>query len=699
MTCWLQVVVAAPAHSAIAGPLTYRSELTLAPGALVRVPLGKREVLGVVWSNGVGSGDLLEIQTKSIAGMLDGLAPLSANWRALVSFTASYYQRSLGEVALAALPPQLRELTGVQLARRLKRPTVDTSHLENATYLVSFSPQQQTALAEFDAEVSTKKRPALLFGATGSGKTEVYLRAAAKVLAQDPEAQVLVMVPEINLTPQLQSRFETRFRHLGLERVVAMHSGLTPAQRLKSWLAAHSGAARLILGTRMAVLASMPNLKLIVVDEEHDPSYKQQEGARYSARDLAVYRASIEADCRVLLGSATPSLESWQATISGKYQLLTMTDRIGANSKDGGLPLVRGLDMNHQPKNCVIAPPLVKAIEERIARGEQSLIFLNRRGYAPVLACHDCGWKSECPHCSAYRVFHKIDRSLRCHHCGFTERVPRACPVCGNIDIAPMGRGTERLEERLAELLASIKRPDGGAVRIARIDADSTRLKGALQQQLASVHAGEIDVLVGTQMIAKGHDFRHITLVAAINPDGALFSSDFRAPERLFSLLMQAGGRAGRDAARSGQSEMWVQTFHPQHPLFAALKTHDYPEFAAQQLEERKAAGLSPFGFSALLRAEAKAQDVAQGFLNAAIAAAKAAQLEGHDRITVYPAVPMTIQRIANIERAQMLVESASRTALQRFLAAWQPVLFETRKQSDFKSLIRWAIDVDPLAI
>jgi primosomal protein N' (replication factor Y) (superfamily II helicase) len=742
MTHWLQVVVAAPAHSAIAGPLTYRSELLLPPGTLVRVPLGKREVLGVVWGNAPDSGDLLEIQTKSIIGRLDGLAPLNADWRALVSFTASYYQRSLGEVALAALPPQLRELTTLQLARRLKRPVMDTSQPENATYLIAASAQQQAALAGFDAENDLKKRPALLFGATGSGKTEVYLRLAAKVLAQSADAQVLVMVPEINLTPQLQSRFEQRFAHLGLERVVAMHSGLTPAQRLKSWLSAHAGRARLILGTRMAVLASMPHLRLIVVDEEHDPSYKQQEGARYSARDLAVYRASIQPDCRVLLGSATPSLESWQATLSGKYQLLTMTDRIGsllplplgegggftlrlqerlsasgqreedpaltgqrsagrgsAIKSIGQLPVVRGIDMNHQPKHCVIAPPLVKAIEERIARGEQSLIFLNRRGYAPVLACHDCGWKSECPHCSAYRVFHKIDRSLRCHHCGFTERVPRACPVCGNIDIAPIGRGTERLEEHLAELLANTRRPDGGAVRIARIDADSTKLKGALQQQLASVHAGDVDVLVGTQMIAKGHDFRHITLVAAINPDGALFSSDFRAPERLFSLLMQAGGRAGRDAARSSVSEMWVQTFHPQHPLFAALKTHDYPKFAKQQLEERKAAGLSPFGFSALVRAEAKDQDIAQGFLNAAIASAIAGQIERHDQITAYPAVPMTIQRIANIERAQTLVESASRTALQRFLAAWQPVLFETRKQGEFKSLIRWAIDVDPLAI
>ena len=731
MSQWLSIVVAVPAHSAIAGPLTYRSQSLLAPGTLVRVPLGRREVLGVVWQALPDSGGLTESQARHVAGTLDALPLLSADWRALVSFTARYYQRSLGEVALAALPPQLRELTGIQLARRLKRPTEDTSYEPTATDLIALSPDQTSAMAGFDAESGPKPRPALLFGATGSGKTEVYLRAAAQVLAQDPGTQVLVMVPEINLTPQLQARFEARFAHLGKERVVSLHSGLSPAQRLKSWLAAHSGAARLILGTRMAVLASMPQLRLIVVDEEHDPSYKQQEGARYSARDLAVYRASIQTHCRVLLGSATPSLESWQATISGKYQLLTMGQRIGASmlspekaaapavwqsqsrgpglkgntpprsalASMAGLPTVLRVDMNHQPRHCVIAPPLVKAIEERIARGEQSLIFLNRRGYAPVLACHDCGWKSECPHCSAYRVFHKIDRSLRCHHCGFTERVPRACPSCGNIDIAPVGRGTERLEEHLAELLAGTTRPDGSPVCIARIDADTTRLKGALQAQLASVHAGEVDVLVGTQMIAKGHDFRHITLVAAINPDGALFSSDFRASERLFSLLMQAGGRAGRDARYSAASQMWVQTFHPQHPLFEALKAHDYPEFATQQLQERHAAGLSPFGFSALVRAEAKTQDVAQGFLNAASSAAFAAPLEGQSQVTAYPAVPMTIQRVANIERAQMLVESPSRAALQRFLAAWQPVLFETRKQGDFKSLIRWAIEVDPLAI
>jgi primosomal protein N' (replication factor Y) len=541
--------------------------------------------------------------------------------------------------------------------------------------------EQRAALDAFEASSG----PFLLFGATGSGKTEVYLHAVQCLLARDPQAQALVMVPEINLTPQLQERFVQRF---GAANVTAMNSGMTHPQRLKSWLAAHSGAARIVLGTRMAVFASMPRLKLIVVDEEHDPSYKQQEGARYSARDLAVYRGKIEG-AKVLLGSATPSLESWQAGDKGRYQRLVMASRVG----QGRLPSVRLVDMNHQPKQTVFSSPLLEALQQRIARGEQSLIFLNRRGYAPVLACTACDWKSECPHCSAFRVFHKIDRTLRCHHCGYTERVPRACPSCGNVDIAPVGRGTEKLEEHLGELLADVKQANGEAVRIARMDADSTRFKGALEQQLARMHAGDVDVLVGTQMVTKGHDFRRITLVAALNADSALFSSDFRAPERLFGLLMQAAGRAGRDAAQAEASEMWVQTWHPQHPLFGALRRHDYPAFAAQQLKEREQAGMPPFGFQALVRAEARTQDAAQAFLRAVSDAAQS--LEGADRVTLYPAVPMSIQRVANVERAQMLVESPSRAALQRFLSCWQPVLQATRE----KGLIRWAVDVDPLAI
>jgi primosomal protein N' (replication factor Y) len=729
------------------GPvLTYRSPQPLAPGTLVRVPLGKRETLGLVWepSAADATGEIDPEKIRDIAGTLEGIAPLGAAWQQLVTFAAHYYQRSVGEVALAALPPQLRDLSPLQMQRRLKRKPVQSAARNEAQTPQALSPEQALVLAE----IQSQSGPFLLFGATGSGKTEVYLHAVAELLARDPDAQALVMVPEINLTPQLEARFLARFApSYGELAVVSLHSGMTNPQRLKSWLAAHNGSARIVLGTRMAVFASMPALRLIVVDEEHDPSYKSSEGARYSARDLAVYRGKLE-NAKVILGSATPSLESWYlsrpATEGGRYQRLHMPSRIGKalppigadntgetglvptgsgnaardamRVKSGtpeGLPLVRRVDMNHQPRRAVFSLPLLDAIRERVARGEQCMVFLNRRGYAPVLHCADCGWKSECPHCSAFRVFHKIDRTLRCHHCGFTERVPRACPACGNVDIEPMGRGTEQLEEQLGELLADVRRPgtvsaehpDGAPLRIARIDADSTRLKGTLETQLAAVHAGEVDVLVGTQMIAKGHDFRRITLVAAINPDGALFSSDFRAPERLFSLLMQAAGRAGRDAALGESSEVWIQTFQPAHPLYAALKAHDYPAFAEQQLLERAQAGMPPFSAQALVRAEARTQEAAQAFLSLARASAleDMAQWPGWapilEQVFVYPAVPMSIQRIANVERAQMLVESPSRSALQKFLAAWHAVLHATRADPACKGLIRWAVDVDPLSI
>lgn len=708
-----------PAHSQMAGALSYWSPTPLQVGTLVRVPLGQRELLGVVWPSGSAvtpDTALNPAKLRPITAALDALPPLSPHWRALISFAAGYYQRSAGEVALAALPPQLRDMSSVQLGRRLKklakaasasvkpetRPaqesgTAPAPEAAGASQSVRLTPEQQQAIDQFHQQPG----PFLLFGATGSGKTEVFMHCTATLLASAPEAQALVMVPEINLTPQLEARFKARFcAQYGEDAVVSMHSGMTPAQRLNSWLAAHSGAARVVLGTRMAVFASMPQLRLIVVDEEHDPSYKSGEGARYSARDLAIYRGRLEG-AKVMLGSATPSLESWHhsrpAAEGGRYLRLEMPSRIGS----GQLPLVRRVDMNHQPKSCIISAPLLAAIAQRVARGEQSMLFLNRRGYAPVLQCSDCDWKSECPHCSAYRVFHKIDRTLRCHHCGLSERVPRACPACGNPDIVPLGRGTERLEEHLAELLVDVRRPDGEPVRIVRIDADTTRLKGALESQLAQVHTGEVDVLVGTQMIAKGHDFRRITLVAAVNPDNALFSSDFRAPERLFSLLMQAAGRAGRDETVATQSEMWLQTFQPKHPLYEALKQHDYPAFAASQLKERQQAAMPPFSFQALVRAEARSQEAAQGFLNLASQNAASqsdtAILLAH--LMLYPAVPMSMARIANIERAQMLVESPSRAALQRFLSAWQGVLHGTRADPRCKGVIRWAIDVDPLNI
>ncbi len=708
----LAVVVTTPAYSGLGPALTYAGDRPLVPGTLVRVPLGQRELPGLVWeSPGLSLDGLEPGQVRPVLQVLDAIPPLNASWRALTGFAARYYQRSLGEVALAALPPQLRELSAEQLARKLKRldkleKIASGAGTASAGDSSASKPDDGHAAPEPSDEqaaalqrLAQADRPVLLFGTTGSGKTEVYLRTAQDLLEQDPQAQVLVMVPEINLTPQLEARFTERFARWG---VVSLHSGLTPAQRLDHWLLAHLGRARIVLGTRMAIFASLPGLRLIVVDEEHDPSYKSQEGARYSARDLAIYRAQLESrgqagHCRVLLGSATPSLESWRAADLGRYLKLEMPQRIGG----GALPRLRLVDMNHQPRQCVIAPPLLQAIAERAARGEQSMILLNRRGYAPVLACHACGWKSDCPHCSAHAVFHKIDRTLRCHHCGHSSRVPYACPDCGNLDIAPVGRGTEQLEEQLAGLLADARRADGGPIRVLRLDADSTRAKGSLEQQLGQMHEGEFDLLVGTQMIAKGHDFRRITLVAAVNPDGGLFASDYRAPERLFALLLQAAGRAGRDAgfvaAQGTAVELWVQTWYPEHPLFAALAQHDYPAFAAQQLQEREDALMPPYSFQALVRAEARTQEAAQALLN--LAAQAGAELPGREHLTLYPAVPMAIQRVANVERAQMLIESDSRPALQAFLSAWQEQLHLARSQPEAKGVLRWAIDVDPLAI
>ena len=703
MRARVAVAVETPQHAGLAALLDYSCDSELPPGTLVRVPLGKRELPGIIWHR-AAEQPAEEAQLRPVAEVLSALPPLSAHWRALADFAAAYYQRSTGEIALSVLPPELRRLTALQLTRRLERlHSAPDDATDGRASAESSAKSSDKASAAADAAVARPQlsaeqaaalaalatpgdpRPVLLHGVTGSGKTEVYLREAERALAAGRQA--LVLVPEINLTPQLEARFAERFPG---RLLVSLHSALTPAQRLRHWLLAHLGKADLVLGTRLAVFASLPRLGLIVVDEEHDPSFKQQEGARYSARDLAVYRARLEG-CPVLLGSATPSLETWHRVQEGRYRRLLLAERIGG----GALPRVRIYDMGQLPKQSgaplVLAPPLRQAISERIERGEQSLLLLNRRGYAPVLHCGACAWKSGCPHCSAWRVFHKADRTLRCHHCGLTERVPKACPECGNLDIAPIGRGTEKLEEQLGDLLPG--------ARIARIDADSTRLAGALEAQLAAVHAGEVDVLVGTQMVAKGHDFRRITLVAAINPDGALFASDFRAPERLFSLLMQAAGRAGRDAEQAARSEMWVQTWNPQHALYAALRKGDFEAFAASQLAERRAAGLPPFSHLALLRAEAKDAAVATAFLEqaAGLAAGLAVGLGCAGDVTVYPPVPPTMSRVAGIERIQMLVESNSRPALQRLLAAWLPAMHGLR--AAHRGLLRWAVDVDPLAI
>ena len=725
-----RVAVEAPQHVGLGDVLDYEAPQPLQAGQLVRVPLGRREVLGLAWEPVPPQAPRPEaFALRAVSSAFQHLPPLPPSWCQLVAFAARYYQRSLGEVALAVLPPELKKLDDSALLKRQLRldklrdakagqaaklakagkrskkavtvvdvvpgavpdagaeaeppaspPTADVP-------LPTLSPEQAQAVAAL-GEALQQAAPMchLLHGVTGSGKTEVYLRAAQQALALGRQA--LVLVPEINLTPQLEARFAQRFPG---RCIVSLHSGLTPAQRLKHWLMALRGEAELVLGTRLAVFCPLPRPGLIVVDEEHDPSYKQQDGARYSARDLAVYRGHLE-KVPVVLGSATPSLESWQHAQNGRYVRLTMAERIG----QAKLPRVRVLDMTLAPPLApgkpppVLARPLVEAIRERMARGEQSLLFLNRRGFAPVLQCQ-CGWRSGCPHCSAFRVFHKQDRTLRCHHCGFTERVPAACPDCGNLDIQPVGRGTERLEEQVAELLPE--------ARVARIDADTTRLKGSLEEQLAAVHAGEVDILVGTQMITKGHDFRRVTLVAAVNPDSALYAADFRAPERLFASLMQAAGRAGRDASVQSEAEMWIQTWTPAHPLFAALKRHDFAAFAEHQLAEREMAGLPPFAHLALLRCEAREAEGAEGFLRAARELAQAMLLK-HPQVAaelmLYAPVPPPIAKVAGLERRQMLIESGSRPLLQQLLAQWLPQLHALRAGH---KVVRWALDVDPLAI
>jgi len=500
------------------------------------------------------------------------------------------------------------------------------------------------------------------------------LQATARILAREPDAQVLIMIPEINLTPQLESNIRARFPGL---MVATLHSGLAEGERMRNWLTAHLGQASIVLGTRLAVLASLPRLKLIIIDEEHDPSYKQQEGLRYSARDLAVWRAH-QLGIPVVLGSATPSLESWHHAQSGRYRRLELRERA---VQDAVLPAVRLIDMERDKPAEGLTSTLVSAVKRRLERGEQSLLFLNRRGYAPVLNCDACGWVSNCIRCTAFMVLHRPEHRLRCHHCSLELRIPRSCPTCGNVDLQPLGRGTQRVEENLQLVFPT--------ARILRIDADSTRRKGSAQAAFDSVHNGEVDILIGTQMVAKGHDFKNLTLVGILNPDTALFSHDYRASERLFAQLMQVSGRAGRAAQKEGgsASEVLIQTRYPQHPLYASLMAHDYDRFADRLLEERQMAGLPPFLFQALLRAEARELETALDFLQ------QAATSVEHPGIVINDPIPMTMTRVANVDRAQLLLESASRPALQAFLKVWMEALRE------IKTRARWSLEVDPVDI
>ena len=657
-------------------------------GRRVTVPFGTGLRTGVVVGLAVAS-EHPDAKLKQVVAILRDMPALPAEWLALCEFCARYYQTPLGEVTSFALPPMLRRGKLPRISKpRIKAPTGksgavppvsparDTVPDADAADMISSRPLPELLAAQ-QAAVSAILDQAgfhvmLLHGVTGSGKTEVYLRAIDAVLARG--GQALMLVPEIALTPQLEGRVAARFP---AAHVVCANSGMADAARARGFLEALAGDADIVLGTRLSVFMPLPRLQLIVVDEEHDASFKQQEGLRYSARDVAIWRAH-QLNIPVVLGSATPSLETFHHAATGRYRLLELPERAVAEA----MPVVRIVDTRREKLQDGLSAALLAGLQLRLERGEQSLVFLNRRGYAPVLACPPCGWISRCQRCAANLVLHLADGRLRCHHCGFEARVPRACPDCGNVDLLPFGRGTQRLETMLVERFPE--------ARVLRIDRDSASTPKKWQALLATIHAGEADILVGTQMLAKGHDFPLLTLVGAVGADAALFAADFRAPERLFAQLMQVGGRSGR-AELPG--EVLIQTEYPDHPLYRALIDHDYARFAQNQLGERRIAGFPPFSFQAMLRAEARTMEQALAFLAAARKAAAMLPNSLADGVTLYDPVPMRLQRLMTLERGQLLVESLSRPALQAFLTAWMEELYALKTPAG----LRWHLDVDPL--
>lgn len=705
-------------------------------GDRVVVPFGTGRRIGVVLELAADSA-LPPEKLKPVEAVRNDAPRLDGQWLALMRFLAGYYQRPLGETVVASLPPRLRSLrphaaasnpvyrlTASAPAEHPRAPRqqalldalragplaeealLGSERKERAQRRgalrkllqagwVERAPEPEPAAGEVAARVRLvsehslnaaqsaafeETRAALgrygaflLHGITGSGKTEIYLHLIAEVLARGEQA--LVLVPEISLTPQLEARFR---RALPDSALVVMHSGLEGSVRTAAWIAAAQGAATIVLGTRLAALAPMPRLGLVVIDEEHDTSFKQQEGLRYSGRDAAVVRAHL-ADCPVILGTATPALETWFNSEAGRYRRITLPTRAAPGAV---LPRVHILDLASEPLEHGIAQRMVAAIEARLGRGEQSLVFINRRGYAPVLACPACGWAAGCTRCTAHLVLHATDRRLHCHHCGAEEPVPRACPVCGNVDLRPLGRGTQRIEETLAARFPK--------ARIARIDRDTARRRETLTRTLEAIARGAADILVGTQLLAKGHDFPGLTLVAVLNADTALLSTDYRAAERLFATLAQVAGRAGR---RERPGEVLVQTRYPQHALFDALARHDYAGFAAAQLDERRQAGFPPFVSEAVLRAEAPRLESAMAFLRYALEQAQ--QAKGPAEVSVYDPVPQLLTRRAGFERAKLLVQSASRARLQGFLGAWSAQL--SAAPASLARQVRWHLDVDPI--
>lgn len=693
---WLQVALDVP----LDGVFDYRADVPVETGLRVIVPFGRRQLMGVVVGC-PGQPALSPESIKSIERVIDDLPPLTPAWLDMARFAAEYYQRPLGEVMLPVMPARLRSVAAYtsvqsgdgpvakQLAKQAKKKKLkahphdeaaehDAPHHKSALQL---NTQQQLAVETITA--TTAYQTCLLFGVTGSGKTEVYLAAAARVLQSG--RRVLFLVPEINLTPQFAASLQARLApYVQADQIALMHSGLTDTQRQESWVRAAMGDARIVLGTRMAIFAPLSNLGLIVVDEEHDPSYKQQEGLRYSARDLAVWRGRQD-QATVVLGSATPSLESWAQAQRGHYKRLNLTERAHQTL----MPHIRLIDTRRADLKQGLTPQVVDAMTQTLAQQQQVLVFLNRRGYAPVLHCSSCGWLSQCKNCSVFAVLHRDQPNkmrLHCHHCGQQTPVPKACPECGDQDLQAMGRGTQRLEEHLTELFPQ--------ARLARIDADSTRSKGSAQALFDQVHAGLVDILVGTQMVSKGHDFARLGLVVVLNADSMLFSQDFRAPERLFAQLMQVAGRAGR---HQGQGQVLVQTGYPDQPIYKALCQHDYPGFAQSTLEERRTAQLPPYVYQALLTAQARELNTAIDFLQHSrdVAQTWLDTQSAPENITLFDPVPLRVTRVAQVCRAQLLVESPSRSALHLLLKAWLPAL-GTRHA---KGQLRWQLEVDPLEI
>lgn len=650
---------------------TVGDEVQLMVGDRVLVPLGARKVVGIV----TGLSDSTEVaagKLKSVLRVFHEVEPLRKEWLKTMAFAADYYLRPRGEAALSALPPFFRLPATPTYERRLQKLR------ELKTKKITYEPapvlnDEQKAAADA-VSASTGYAPFMLFGVTGSGKTEVYLHIIESVLAKDHEAQVMLLVPEINLTPQLEARVRARFAQA---LVVTMHSSLTPAERARNWLAVHEGRARILVGTRMAVFASFQKLSLIIVDEEHDPSYKAGEGMRFSARDVALKRA-FDNKIACVLGSATPSLETWQQVRSGQYKRLTLSHRAVATAH---LPELQLVDMSKR-KPAVFSEEVKEAVTQAIEAGGQVLIFINRRGYAPVISCTACGWVTRCGHCSGFTVFHKTEKRLVCHHCGSRYEVPERCPVCGNAEILPVGTGTQRIEEAIEALWPQ--------ARVLRIDRDSVRSKSAAESAFESVHEGGVDIVVGTQMIAKGHDFKRVSLVVVLNADAQLMSPDVRAEERLYATLMQVAGRAGR-AERAGR--VMIQTRYPNHPVYADMKTQNYEQFAERLLQEREDAVSPPFCRQALLTAQAKTLDRALGFLRRA--KIKAEALAAGD-VFIYEPVPMPLMRLKDRERGQLLVESGSRARLHAFLVAWSAAMSAADPRDAGTD---WTIEVDPADI